>query len=107
MMYYKLVDGFGNNPCINYYGITQDPITKDFMMIMDYYQSGDLSHFITKVFYGVSWSKKLDQLYNIARSLEGIHGIGIVHHDLHSGNILIKKEEGSNIYNPKISDLGL
>ena len=41
---------FHNVCIINYYGITQDPTTKDFMIIMDYYSSGDLRHYITKYF---------------------------------------------------------
>ncbi|RGB37642.1 kinase-like domain-containing protein [Rhizophagus diaphanus] len=41
---------FHNVCIINYYGITQDPTTKDFMIIMDYYSSGDLRHYITNHF---------------------------------------------------------
>jgi hypothetical protein len=34
----------------NYYGVTQDPITQDLVIIMPYYES-DLTHYITKGFY--------------------------------------------------------
>src|ERR1043165_4993697 len=71
------------------------------MIIMDYCSS-DLTHYITKEFYNISWSKKLEQLGNIINGLYYIHDKNIVHRDFHSGNILIK-----NAQDPKISDLGL
>ncbi len=33
-----------------YYGITQDPITKDFIIIMKYYKLGSLKDYIIKNF---------------------------------------------------------
>ena len=56
---------------INYYGITQDPETEDFMIIMDYYSSGDLKHYITKNFYR-SWYRKLIMLISILNGLKCI-----------------------------------
>ena len=43
-----------------YYGITQNPDTKDFMIIMKYYKF-DLRNYITKSkdFYNIKWNKKL------------------------------------------------
>ena len=76
------------------------------MIIMDYYQSGDLTHYITKEFYNVSWSTKLYQLWCIAFGLENIHEKNIIHRDFHSGNILTKKDN-AGFTNTKISDLGL
>ena len=70
---------------------------------MDYYHLGDLTHYITNEFYNISWSKKLNQLRYIAYGLEKIHKKKIIHHDLHSGNILIT----NGYYNIRISDLGL
>ncbi|GBC05080.1 hypothetical protein RclHR1_06010001 [Rhizophagus clarus] len=71
-----------------YFGITQDPDTKDIMIIMRYYSSGDLIHYINKNFYKINWEKKLDRLDDIIRGLESLHSLGIIHRDLHSGNIL-------------------
>jgi serine/threonine protein kinase len=89
-----------------YYGITQDPITQDFMFIMPYYNS-DLMHFINKGFYNISWYDKISKLQNIIDGLAGIHKVNIIHRDLHSGNILLD----DNIYpyyhqKTKICDLG-
>ena len=43
-----------------YYGVTQNPDTKDFVIIMKYYKS-DLRNYITKNkdFYNIQWEKKL------------------------------------------------
>src|ERR1043165_9829137 len=91
-MYYGLIDSRDiYNFTTNYYGITQDPITEDFIIIMDYYQTGDLTHYITKECYKTSWVTKLHQLKVIAKGLNDIHKKGFIHHDFHSGNILIKK----------------
>ncbi len=70
-----------------YFGITQDPITQDFMIIMKYYESGDLTHYITRRFFELSWHDRLDRLYGIINSLESIHDVNIIHRDYHSGNV--------------------
>ena len=69
---------------------------------MNYYNSGDLTHYITNKFYNTSWSKKLGQLVFVSEDLKAIHKKKIIHRDLHSGNILVR-DNGWN----KISDLGL
>src|SRR5579859_2064356 len=74
----------------NYFVITQDPITKDFMIIMPYYDSGDLINYLTQEFYNISWKTKLDSLYGIAIGLKRIHKKNIIHRDLHSENILFE-----------------
>ncbi|GES88895.1 kinase-like domain-containing protein [Rhizophagus clarus] len=78
---------FYNVCIINYYGITQDPKTKDFMIIMDYYPFGNLRHYLTKHF-NYSWYKKLIMLISILNGLKYIHDANIIHRDFHSGNIL-------------------
>jgi serine/threonine protein kinase len=87
-----------------YYGITQDPSTQDMMIIMPYYSSGDLMHYITKDFYNISWLAKLTFLWFILRGLENMHGAKIVHRDFHSGNIFIKD---TYVNDARIGDLGL
>ncbi|CAI2186897.1 18246_t:CDS:2, partial [Funneliformis geosporum] len=69
-------------------------------MIMEYFQSGDLTQHLARTFYDINWSKKLGHLLNITYGLNMIHKKGIIHRDFHSGNILI--DEFS-----KICDLGL
>jgi serine/threonine protein kinase len=87
----------------NYYGITQDSNTQDFMIIMPYYDSGDLIHYISSDFYDIKWFRKLDILTTIVMGLVNIHGVDIIHRDLHSGNIFF------NTFYPYvvIGDLGI
>ncbi len=82
----------------SYYGIIQDPKTKDFIIIMKYYKYD----FITKNFYNINWNKKLIILKNIIKGLNHIYHQKIIHQDFHSGNILYENENDK-----VISDLGI
>ncbi|CAB4422039.1 unnamed protein product [Rhizophagus irregularis] len=74
-----------------YYGITQHPVTQNFMIIMEYHKLGDLTHYIAKNFFNISWYDKLIILYNIIFGLKNIHDANIIHKDYHSGNIFLDK----------------
>ncbi len=80
-------------------------ITKDFMLIMNYYKLGDLRHYITKNFYNINWIDKLDIFRYIINGLDHIHIQKFIHRDLHSGNILYGNS--SNKHPVVISDLGI
>ncbi|RIA80749.1 kinase-like domain-containing protein [Glomus cerebriforme] len=83
-------------PC---FGITQDPNTKDYMIVLFYCQEGNLRNCLNK---SVEFHSKIEILNNITSGLLHIHSAGKVHKDFHSGNILF-----ANIYNAFISDLGM
>ena len=59
-----LNEGFFNSLhyLTKYYGITQNPDTEDFIIIMKYYKLGSLKDYITKNFYNIKWSEKLNML---------------------------------------------
>ncbi|GES97775.1 kinase-like domain-containing protein [Rhizophagus clarus] len=81
------------------YGITQDPDTKNYMMVLPYCEDGNLrNYYLNNHKEGI---KKIYDLYRIANGLLDIHNSGKIHKDFHSGNLLLY---GKNIY---ISDLGL
>ena len=85
-----------------YYGITQDPITQDIMIIMPYYKLGDLiNYFRTRDFYNIDWWNKLNSLLYITHGLKNIHEVNIVHRDLHGGNIFFNGNRAI------IGDLGI
>src|SRR5438552_4158689 len=84
------------------YGITKDPETNDFMMIMNYAENGSLRQHLNNSFNSMYWNKKFGILYEIAKGLNEIHDNGLIHHDFHCGNIL--NNSSVNIY---ITDLGL
>ena len=46
-------------------GITQNPKTKDFMLIMDYANGGNLHNYLQKNFINLTWYSKLSNLLNI------------------------------------------
>ncbi len=55
-----------------YYGVTRNPSTKDFIIIMKYYKS-DLRTYITENFYNIEWNKKLKILSHVSAGLAHIH----------------------------------
>ena len=99
-----LNEGFiDSSHCLNkYYGITQDPITENFIIIMKYYKLGSLKDYITKNFYNIKWYEKLEILRRILAGLDHLHKQKIIHRDFHSGNILYE-----NDFDIVISDLGI
>src|SRR6266496_5258776 len=86
----------------NYYGITQDPNTKNYMIIMNYFESRDLTHYITEEFFNINWNSKLNKLCDIISGLIEIHNAELIHQDYHSGNILMTANKS-----PITGDLGL
>ncbi|GBB98957.1 hypothetical protein RclHR1_33730001 [Rhizophagus clarus] len=83
------------------YGITQDPNTKEHMMVLYYCSKGNLRNYLTKSESYINYKTKIDELQQIARGLLDVHNSGFVHKDFHSGNIL------HNHSFPFISDLGM
>ena len=51
---------------IKCYGITQDPETKEFMLIMEYANGGSLHSYLQKNFKNISWKEKLFILWKIS-----------------------------------------
>src|SRR5436190_1399866 len=70
------------------YGITKDPKTNDFMIIMNYAKNGSLRKHLNNSFNSMNWIRKFGILYEIAGGLNEIHDNGLIHRDFHCGNIL-------------------
>src|SRR6266540_3941996 len=89
---------------LDIYGISKDPNTKEYILVMRYANDGSLTDYITKSFKNLKWKHKIEILYNIISGLNVIHQEKLVHRDFHSGNIL-----HSNWLPQKmmIADLGL
>src|ERR1051325_11397690 len=88
------------------YGITKDPKTNNFMMVMEYAQYGSLRQHLDKNFNSLNWTGKLYNLFYISSGLNNIHEKGLIHHDFHCGNILNNKKVNGELYS-QITDLGL
>ncbi|RIA84367.1 kinase-like domain-containing protein [Glomus cerebriforme] len=86
---------------IRCYGITQDPNTKDYMMILKYCKEGNLRKWVDKE-KNLNCNFKIKNLTDIISGLVGIHKAGKVHKDFHSGNILF-----IDPCTPIINDLGM
>jgi serine/threonine protein kinase len=75
------------------YGLTQNPITKDYIFVLQYTEGGNFNYWINsnnnyKYF---NWLIKLKVLDNTIKGLKEIHQSKMVHSNLHTGNILFKE----------------
>jgi serine/threonine protein kinase len=97
-----------SNSIIPCYGITKDPETNNFMMVMQYANNGSLRQYHNKNFNSIDWKEKLYILHVIAVGLSKIHEKELIHHDFHCGNILNQSIGNSESYSYSyITDLGL
>ena len=62
------------------FGITQDPKTNCFMMIMKYAENGSLRQYLNNNFNSLNWREKLVSLVRIARGLKDIHKNKLIHY---------------------------
>ncbi|CAB5363418.1 unnamed protein product [Rhizophagus irregularis] len=99
---------------LSLYGISQNPDTKDYVMVLDYADGGDISNY-SYINIDWYWFERLLVLTHIIGGLKNIHENNMVHHDFHTGNILLSFGDNttygsssgnltSHIY---ISDMGL
>ncbi|RGB30364.1 kinase-like domain-containing protein [Rhizophagus diaphanus] len=95
---YYISNHFHATDTVVCFGITQDPNTKDYMMVLEYCEGGNLRNNLVK---GLKLEIKIKYLFYIIDGLSNIHDAGSIHKDFHSGNILCN----NNLL--KISDLGL
>ncbi|EXX61402.1 Ssk22p [Rhizophagus irregularis DAOM 197198w] len=102
-----------NENILQIYGISQNPNTKDYIMVLQYAESGNFDNYINDII-NWFWFEKLIALGNIIKGLKKIHENKMVHRDFHTGNILtsssltlryaLSGNTSSFIY---ISDMGL
>ncbi|GBC06437.1 hypothetical protein RclHR1_06830005 [Rhizophagus clarus] len=91
-----------HNFTLGFYGITKDPEAKEFMMILQFANKGNLRSFLLNDFNKLLWGNKIRNLYWIINNLDKLHKLKYCHKDFHSGNIL--QIHYSESY---ISDFGL
>ena len=68
---------------------------------MQYANNGSLLSYLDQNINKLTWRMKLQRLHDITFDLKDIHDVGIVHCDLHSGNVVLDNSA------PLICDLGL
>jgi serine/threonine protein kinase len=86
---------------MTFYGLSQEPQTKNYVIVMKYIEGGSLRHYLKDKNDELSLEDKLIRLRYIDVGLSEIHSQSLVHRDFHSGNIL-----NADKYN-YVSDLGL
>src|SRR6266480_4882736 len=63
------------------------------MIVMKYYENGNLYQYIDHSNGILSWRDRIDMLWEIAGGLERIHAEDKIHKNLHGGNLLIEDEK--------------
>ncbi|GBB83197.1 hypothetical protein RclHR1_00100001 [Rhizophagus clarus] len=101
------------NKIMQIYGISQNPDTNNYIMILQYAECGNFNNWMD-YYRNFSFCAKFFILHNISVGLREIHQKQLVHRDFHIGNILINSDDdfGSVYYNSipistYISDMGL
>ncbi|RHZ88806.1 hypothetical protein Glove_21g162 [Diversispora epigaea] len=89
---------------IRIYGMTKDPETNKYMMVLQYMRDGNLRDYLKNHFDNINWRKKLFHLYSLALNFTQFHKLNILHGDFHPGNILSNDFKSTYLY---ISDFGL
>ncbi|GBC03197.1 hypothetical protein RclHR1_05000010 [Rhizophagus clarus] len=86
------------------YGISQDPNTKNYIMVLKYAKGGDLNMWLTN-FEDINWRDRMRAISGIVKGIRDLHEDDIVHRDLHIGNILTTNHVDK--FGIFISDMGL
>ncbi|CAI2174065.1 14199_t:CDS:2 [Funneliformis geosporum] len=98
--YYKRISW--DNCMLQCYGMSQDPSTKNYVIVLEYAEHGNLRKYLSENVANTSWKLKLSLACDIARALKTIHGANLIHRDFHCGNVLITYD----VYTA-MGDLGL
>ncbi|CAG8441481.1 11894_t:CDS:10, partial [Acaulospora colombiana] len=88
---------------IPFYGLTQDPKTLDYALVIKHATHGDLRGFLGNHLITQTWKEKLNILLGLARALRSIHQLNLVHRDFHCKNILVD----GDTYSVFVCDFGL
>ncbi|RHZ64069.1 hypothetical protein Glove_326g33 [Diversispora epigaea] len=112
--FFHELKGFYNNSIesnriVHCYGISRDPNTKNYMVVMEHANQGSLYQYLAKNFTTLTWNKKLNIISDIVQGLKNIHEANLTHRNLHCGNILIHGGGGNSSKEDyvAIGDIGL
>ena len=63
----KIYNYDGTNS-VRFYGITQDPATRKYMMVLEYAKDGNLREYLKINFNNINWEQKLYNLWILSES---------------------------------------
>ncbi|GBC39297.2 kinase-like domain-containing protein [Rhizophagus irregularis DAOM 181602=DAOM 197198] len=90
------------------FGITKDPESNNFIMVMEYAEHGSLRQYLNDTFNSIKWVDKLQTLKHIVQGLDSIHEKGLIHRDFHCEpkNAIDNKDDDNSIgkYSESIED---
>jgi serine/threonine protein kinase len=101
------------------YGLTQDPKTKDYYIVLQYANDFDLHRYLVQNCASIDWWQRISILDGVVKGIYELHKSNLIHQNLHTGNILVrrstrrKEAERVSLRNPSssvkiwISDSGL
>ncbi|GBB84827.1 hypothetical protein RclHR1_01140016 [Rhizophagus clarus] len=107
---YSIDSSLVSSNILRVYGISQNPNTKEYVIVLEYAGGGNFNDWMNKHYKYFEWGDKIDVLFSIINGLREIHQKQMVHHDFHPGNILFRDNISSYVYSISgicISDMGL
>ncbi len=75
------------------------------MFVMKCYGNGDLHSYLDEVQGTLCWKDMVEMLWGISGGIKYIHQSGLIHGNLHGGNLLV--ENGQDSIDIRIADVGL
>ncbi|CAG8567461.1 4679_t:CDS:2, partial [Acaulospora morrowiae] len=91
---------------VTIYGIARDPVSLDYLLVMEYSTFGSLKDYIHNNISTLTWKERINFVHDIASGLTELHVVDLLHTDFHSGNLLLFGGRRNNL-KVKITDLGL
>ncbi|CAB4488077.1 unnamed protein product [Rhizophagus irregularis] len=70
----------------------QNGLVENYMLVMEYANGGTLKEYLKKNFKNLNWDDKYNLAYQLSCGISCLHNEGIVHHDLHSCNVLVHRD---------------
>ena len=86
---------------VNHFGMTKFPESDNCAIVINYVSGGSLRNYLQKNHSNLTLKDRIIMFHRLCKSLYCLHEEGLIHCDLHSGNILV---DGGRCY---ITDLGL
>src|SRR2546423_6046909 len=80
-------------------GISQDPVTSNYIMVMEFASLGSLYAYLNN---NMTWKERITALLDISIGLNTLHNNDLIHQDFHPGNLLFNNQKAL-----LITDFGL